>query len=580
MLLCQKCNTPFQLDDTPQSRHPRVEIQILRSNVLPSPSERSQIQRLIKAEKSDLNQLEQTIKHVQGILKELKNRRDALCKEIQRRRSWRAPIRKFPVEVLKEIFAHVCFGDDGNQYSLDISSEVDSDGGCCDCPSDCWHCQQCEGDSDTPFHKITNAPTLSLSHVCCHWRNVVVASPSLWSSLRLDVTKMEERHGDLVDLYLQHSAQYPLKVSLAQHSSMTSYYKSIEGIIEDEYTGQVGYNVACSVVKELYHCKEFYYGFDTDVLIGVIPEPFRPQGLPLLTTFSDRVHGTPHGDRWFWDLVKVAPNLVDVSVERFWPERFPKNLCNLTIEGQRDYTTFLEKLPYFPKLVSLNLRDFSPRDTLPPPPPTPHSIHTRNLTITTTQNLASLDILFSSVSLPSLFSLKIFAGRDYSSRNDSGALCALIQRSGCSLEELTLHAKTYSSALISLLELQPSLIGLDLDVRMADKREPLFLVELFARMSDPQSPLLPSVQRLVIHEGTTASDENFTEIAASALNMAELRERHGEFVPGLSLTFNKGYGGNSEGRCVPVDLEKRAKELAERGVKCCIVFPLEVRIGQ
>ncbi|KAK7058490.1 hypothetical protein VNI00_002124 [Paramarasmius palmivorus] len=572
MLLCPKCNTPFLADTPHWPHHPRVDMEALRSNVLPSPQVISQVNALARAEKVDLKGLDETIKRVQDTLKELQNRRNILCQEIQRRRSWKAPIRRLPVDVLKEIFTYVCLGDDRNGFSLDIRSK------------------------GREFRKITIAPTRRLHRVCFHWRSVTISTPSLWSSLRLDVVKMEEKHAALVDLYLRHSAQYPLKISLGMHRSIEAQYEDIEDVIDCEYAGQMACNVVCSVVKELYRCREFHYDSNTDTLIGVVPELFRPQSLPLLTNYSDRVKVDEvevdevevdeveedcDGERWFWDLVKAAPNLADVSVEIFRRDCFPENLNKLTIdyEYQWSYQSLFEWLPHFPKLVSLNLHEISHPCGLPPfAVPTPHPIYTQNLKIRTTL-LSTLEPLFSSVTFPSLSSLEIIAHQESSyPANDLGPLLALIRGSGCTLKELKLHVGLYpSSALISLLELQPSLVGLNLRVWMPEmgEPEPPVLVDLLARMADPQSSLLPCIQRFDIR-GSAVSKERFIEIAISALDMVALRERQGEFIPNISLNLSGGY--RYKGRDLPVDLEKRVKDLNERGVGCRIVFPWEVHI--
>ncbi|KAK7058491.1 hypothetical protein VNI00_002125 [Paramarasmius palmivorus] len=564
MLLCPKCDTPFLADDTSwQPHHPRVDMQALRSNVLPSPQVISQMNALARAEKSDMEDMEETIQRVQDTLKELRNRRDTLRQEIQRRKSWLAPVRRLPVEVLQEVFANICLGNGRTGFSLDISSEVEEAYcGSCESP-ECRHC----GPPKLWKHTITTP--FSLSRVCSRWRGVAIGTPSLWASLSLDVRGMGKKHGyaDLVDLYLRRSIQYPLKIAL------------VHG---DGYDiGEVGCDVLRSVVQELYRCREFHYQADTYDLLDLVHEAFRPRALPLLTTFDEQVvTDVGADDKWLWELVKVAPKLVDMTVERFIrPDSFHKNLRSLTFRGRRDCIGFLQTIPQLPNLVSLNL-DFpfheNVHGTPPSSLPTPYPIHIRNLKITAWEfSKSMLNLLFSSVTFPSLSSLEIYVQREYAnSTNDLGPLFTLVRGSGCSLRKLTLHVGSFSSgALISLLELQPSLVGLNINGHILGKWEPLVLVDLFARMADPQLPLIPCIQRLNIHDKAT-SDEKFTEIAASVLDMVALRE----FVPDISLTFNKGYDGKYKGHGLPVDLEKRAKELNERGVECRIVFPWEVRI--
>ncbi|KAK7058492.1 hypothetical protein VNI00_002126 [Paramarasmius palmivorus] len=538
-----------------QPHHPRVDTQALRSNFLPSPSVASHTKALARAEKSDLENLEDTIKHVQDTLRELQNRRDTLRQEVQRRESWLAPIRRLPVEVLQEVFANACLGNGRTGFSLAITSEVEDDY-CESCESpECRHCEP------PKLWKNTVTTLFSLSQVCSHWRSIAIGTPSLWASLWLDVNGMDEEHADLVDLYLQRSAQYPLKIAL------------VEGDGDGYDIGETGCDMLHSVVQQLYRCREFHYKADTYNLINLIDEPFRPQALPLLTTFSDQVDADSHVDQWLWDLIKVAPNLVNVSVEWFTRlDRFPKSLRNLTIKGQRDNISFVQTIPQLPNLVSLNLDDFSPWE-----------IDVRG-------------ILFSSVSLPFLSSLDISTDGPtvYDPViGDLGALRALIKRSGCSLKELTLDVEPYSSgALISLLELQPSLVWLKLKVRVPPKASPadlelspeqLVLADLFTRMTlpEPQSPLIPRVRHLDICEMAYATNYDYDvnerfKIVESALDMVESRVGCRESVADSDISLALAFDQIRVHRryCLPVDLAKRVEGLNARGVKCRVSLPL------
>ncbi|KAK7054858.1 hypothetical protein VNI00_003321 [Paramarasmius palmivorus] len=134
----------------------------------------------LEEELLELERCEEEIERVGEALAELLKQRRTLLNKIERRRSWMAPIRKLPVEVLEEIFAIHCLFE--SQYSLDVSPNTS---------------------------RPNIAPTLNLAQVSHHWRHIVNSSPRLWSTIRIDVSVKV----DMVSLlghYLSNSKEYPL----------------------------------------------------------------------------------------------------------------------------------------------------------------------------------------------------------------------------------------------------------------------------------------------------------------------------------------------------------------------------------
>jgi len=61
------------------------------------------------------------------------------------------------------------------------------------------------------------------THVCRHWRNTILASPSLWSSL-----DNEMMHKDLVAAYIDRCGGTPLDVNFSSESDKnTSFLKTV-----------------------------------------------------------------------------------------------------------------------------------------------------------------------------------------------------------------------------------------------------------------------------------------------------------------------------------------------------------------
>ncbi|KAG6375472.1 hypothetical protein JVT61DRAFT_3030 [Boletus reticuloceps] len=96
---------------------------------------------------------------------------------------------KLPVEVLGMIFREVIVQSDA-----------------------CMDYHPSPFESDQPEWPVTR-PELLVSHVSRYWRAVAIATPSLWTYIRLYV----EQSVDLVDLYLSRSRGLPLFIAFRQH---------------------------------------------------------------------------------------------------------------------------------------------------------------------------------------------------------------------------------------------------------------------------------------------------------------------------------------------------------------------------
>ncbi|KAK7060883.1 hypothetical protein VNI00_000616 [Paramarasmius palmivorus] len=411
------------------------------------------------------------------------------------------------------------------------------------------------------------------------------------------MSRMEEKQAKLVELYLTNSAQHPLKIFLHEHARYA--WSDDEDI--DDTMGITGFNVFCSVIAELHRCREFHYAVSSGGLLGEVGRERVVWGFNV-----------PEA-RWFWNLVKNSPNLINLAVNGLkdnW--RYPRSLQILKISYQENYSSLFEVLSYLPNLKTLHLHTIYSRESPVFRLAEPLSIGLRDVTITTPGQLERLTLLFDSLILPTLSSLTILTCQQFSfpdevpttNQSDSDvtsyrdnqltALHALVQRSACTLRELTLYVEPFSSAdILSILELQPSLTGLELEIRVPRTQTPSLssvLVDLCARMSHPGSPLLPNLRRLSIHE-TLYVDYREYDIndalchAACVVDMLESRElgRSGEAprVTEVMLKFGRvvplGYATTVQSEYkIPVDLVRRVQALEEKRIRCHITLPIMV----
>ncbi|KAK7044114.1 hypothetical protein VNI00_007831 [Paramarasmius palmivorus] len=475
----------------PQSQHATVDIENLRSNRLPSEAEASRMCALLKVESLELQNIEQEIRRVRQILAELERRGEYLSQEIRRRQSWLSPIRRLPVEVIEKIFAQTCLGDGAEEFSLDIHS-VDREK------------EYSSYIGRRGFFKRSVAITCVLSQVSHHWRKVTTASPRLWSSLSLDVTKMDKGHAALINLYVLNSASYPLNLSLYGKKWGYDYFQHDNQNDAINELGHTGFTVLRSLIQNALHrCSQLRYNFPNDDLLAFVgtgtPTQFT---FPFLSHFCDctsraRVNPDSH---WFWQSIKTAPQLNRLTIEKYAVPKvdyFPKRLRSLHIKG-RD-----SGLPSIEGIGSLSLP------------------HLRSMVIDT-PSLSDVDEFFAALYVPSLSSVKLDilpSGTlnflhvvDGVHMANTQSLQSMLQRSHIQDLDICFPFSTVSpAAIIALLQSIPNLVRFKLDY-VVSEMQPSIIPLLCFRMSMPppssstqhasrqEDNLLPRLQQLSVRE--------------------------------------------------------------------------------
>ncbi|THU81277.1 hypothetical protein K435DRAFT_693920, partial [Dendrothele bispora CBS 962.96] len=147
-LLCSKCYEEFSASDVPPNS-PSTDM--LHSSRTPSESDIPRIQEHLAKSLADLAKCDAQIEGLMGIIAELQQKRTDLKKHVDKHLSLLSSMRKFPSEILGEIFGFCC-----SEYGLSVKREK----------------------SLEPFQ--VDAQALVLSQICSRWRDVMISSPSLW----------------------------------------------------------------------------------------------------------------------------------------------------------------------------------------------------------------------------------------------------------------------------------------------------------------------------------------------------------------------------------------------------------------
>ncbi|KAJ7841583.1 hypothetical protein B0H14DRAFT_2586803 [Mycena olivaceomarginata] len=133
---------------------------LLRSDAMASDSELSDLQTTIASAAIDLARYSTEIKMLQQTLNRLVSEHDALLRYSGECRSLFAPVRRLPRELLAEIFA---LGSSGAYLCCDDSQSVPAEG------------------LGGQLH------LLPLLQVCSTWYNTIMAAPSLWANIAVDL---------------------------------------------------------------------------------------------------------------------------------------------------------------------------------------------------------------------------------------------------------------------------------------------------------------------------------------------------------------------------------------------------------
>ncbi|KAF7335673.1 F-box domain-containing protein [Mycena venus] len=175
---CWKCgaptpSSPFWVDPSPATTVNSLDFTRLRTgNDVPLDSEIPFICDMISEGQDQLDDLEIQIRNLEAALAKLIQRRDEIAEHVRQHRVILNPIRRFPPELLCEIFALTL---------CDVSGE----------------------------DEIPDQPPWYLGQICRSWRLSALAYPNLWTSIIIPPSSIP---CSMVKAQLHRSANAPLKV--------------------------------------------------------------------------------------------------------------------------------------------------------------------------------------------------------------------------------------------------------------------------------------------------------------------------------------------------------------------------------
>ncbi|KAK7055100.1 hypothetical protein R3P38DRAFT_1344385 [Favolaschia claudopus] len=173
---------------------PASVLHLINSSTPPHPAEAAVIS-------SYVAELESHLASVQEAIQTLLARSEGLRRTLECYKATLSPVRRLPPEILGLIFSKAVRASVLNTYAFGNVP-----------PSE-------------PVVPITQHAPWLLTHVCRHWAAVALATPTLWSMLRLDLDFIgDDKPGvvPLVDLHLQRARNVPLTMKLVQENELDS----------------------------------------------------------------------------------------------------------------------------------------------------------------------------------------------------------------------------------------------------------------------------------------------------------------------------------------------------------------------
>ncbi|KAL0569358.1 hypothetical protein V5O48_012609 [Marasmius crinis-equi] len=177
----------------PNTLFPSPFSHVLHTNYFPSKQEAQMMDSLLQEPQQRLDDLNAHITRLEETLERVRGERDTLRTHIEDHRALLSPFRRFPEDVLREIFAW-CL----NPY---------------------------------PIRSAAHAPLL-LTTICRYWREIALTTPRLWSSIHIFIPQFRnvQRFEELisqriagVDRWLRHSGDMPLTLSIAFDLAMPTF---------------------------------------------------------------------------------------------------------------------------------------------------------------------------------------------------------------------------------------------------------------------------------------------------------------------------------------------------------------------
>lgn len=478
---CRGCGHSLTRPDVQPQISPIPELLQNGIHVL-APAQVDAVRASISTATDDVSQLESEISRIEGVLDELRRKRDDLKSYIDLHGSFLAPIAKLPTEILAEIFMQC---------------------------TDNWMFGPLVGAGiifGTPPHHLDKIPLL-VSSVCKKWRHVALATPNLWASFALLIQPLYfENDVRLMELWLARAAQCPLSISLeySRHHHVAQFLSDVKPLMEvflsccDRWEN-IRIHLPPSFIRLL--------------------SPARSRTLKLQWLFVASPSNS--GDQKM-QIFEVAPQLRHLKVHRSfdcskltipWSQL---QTCDLGMN--RPAQEYLRILTLTPNLQSCNMENIVE-------PASPHAIdiqvqlpklHTFKVSMLPGSNPGQL---FKALQLPGLQYLSIFTEEIPWTETVTAHLISLL--SHCSLKKLSMNANSATGFrtdgpspedMIRILQACPDLTELHLADICACCLSDTFLARFTCQTASETPELVPALQNIHIHYYSSVANVYFFKL--------------------------------------------------------------------
>ncbi|THU92587.1 hypothetical protein K435DRAFT_208538 [Dendrothele bispora CBS 962.96] len=514
-LLCTTCHKELLTSDIPPDSPFR---DVLHSSRVPSESDIPRIKQVLAESLVDLAKYDAHIEGLMGIVAELQQKRADLKKYVDEHRNLLSSMRRFPSEILGEIFDFCCSKHGLSVYGTTLLGDFQ-----------------------------VNAPTLHLSQTCSRWRDVAISSPSLWSQMTVNFTYPRVcRAKPLIELYLFRSKSAPLSLRLASFGTPSGGPEDTEHLY------------AISVLSLLLSAAERWEHVDLDtshyVDFNLFPDSrVIPPNCPLLKSLKLTLNANwnfrAEDQLWLESLVENANSLRKLTLSDLDTDiqtSFKNNRITSLQLYDNDHGFLLgfveDVFRLFPHLQHLDITLGEPRvaELFSNQTSELRSTILKSLTV----RIASWDLrwishVLSSLQLPSLVSLELLVKRGLDIDIDSlmPSLETMFRQSSPSLHSFKIdsgHSLT-SIQLSDILSWMPLLTYLSINVIPTILHEgvlaqltyiPGFNYPTYASENSTSSVLLPRLKSMEISINFETNVEEFLPDMDSIIAMIESRIPH------------------------------------------------------
>ncbi|KAJ3913064.1 hypothetical protein F5877DRAFT_84152 [Lentinula edodes] len=334
-----------------------------------------------------------------------------------------SPIRKLPNETLRQIFDYAC-------ESNELTSKT-----------------------------LRSMPALAISSVCSRWRGIVKSYPALWSRIRIDVGVSHNQLNSVLELYLNHTGKLPLLIDTS--SSQTGVLvephslASCAALVEHTHRwNRISIDHRRTFDVMFAHNLSQFHALETLLIpsLTLTSRQTRVNRFQSATKLRKLIiHSFQIGDLTEFKFPLEQLTILEVS-------RFPEEMGRI-----------IERCS---KLKELHFRDkhVSSDDYQSSAPMVAPVLQTLSLSLSQTwaphrnNSQDCVDVVFSSLTCPSLNSLLIEASHEYCSSWPEKNLNAFISRSSFHLTVLSIkYIPLLDTKLLKLLRILPSIIHLTID---------------------------------------------------------------------------------------------------------------------